>query len=116
MLTVNWIKSTADNWLEFQTFNIGTCLTKCGVYKIWHAGNPGRYVYVGQGDVAARLKAHRNDKRITACATYGTLYVTWAAVQAGQLDGVERYLADRLNPLIGDAHPDCVGIPVNLAA
>jgi hypothetical protein len=43
----------------------------------------------------------------------GTLRVTWAAVPAHQLDGVERYLADTWHPLVGDAFPDVLPIAVN---
>ena len=43
----------------------------------------------------------------------GALYVTWASVQASQIDGVERYLANTWNPLVGDAHPDVNPIAVN---
>ncbi len=112
MLNVQWVKSQADTWLEFQTFDISS-VNSDGVYIIWHAGNPGKVVYVGQGDVKARLQAHRNRTDITKYAKVGTLYVTWAFVPAHQKDGVERYLANKWNPLIGDAHPDATPIAVN---
>jgi hypothetical protein len=70
-------------------------------------------VYVGQGDVAARIADHRNNPEITAYASSGRLRVTWAAVQAAYRDGVERYLADTWNPLVGDVHPTAVPIAVN---
>lgn len=112
MQTLNWIKSTSGSWLSFQNVNLDN-VTADGVYIIWHMGNPGRVVYVGQGDVAARIKAHRNRSDIISYAKYGSLHVTWASVPASQKDGVERYLADKWNPLIGDAHPDVVPIAVN---
>ena len=46
-------------------------------------------------------------------AKKGTLRVTWASVPAAQRDGVERYLADKWGPLVGDAHPDVEAIAVN---
>lgn len=112
MQTLSWVKSTANTWLDFQTFNLFANHGK-GVYIIWHTGNPGRVVYVGQGDIAARLRSHRNKSDITYYAKHGTLKVTWALLQAHQLDGVEIYLANRWNPLVGDAHPDVIPIAVN---
>lgn len=112
MLNVQWIKSKADSWLNLNTFNMETCAAY-GVYVIWHSGNPGRVVYVGQGNpVATRLTSHRTDRRIQQYADK-TLLVTWATVPATQQDGVERYLADQWNPLVGDAHPDVLPIAVN---
>ena len=81
---------------------------------IWHEGNPSRVVYVGQGaPVSNRFAAHQNDQRIQAYKNTVTLRVTWASVPANQRDGVERYLADKWNPLVGDAHPAVAPIAVN---
>ena len=113
MLQLNWIKSTNNTWLPFETFNIEGCVTNPGVYLIWHPGQPSRVVRVGQGDVKARLSDHRNDNEISAYRVYGTLMVTWASVPARSLDGVERYLAEYWKPLVGDRFPDVVPIPVN---
>ena len=112
MQKLTWVKSTANEWLNFQTFNLSNDHGQ-GVYIIWHAGNPSRVVYVGQGDIAARLRSHRNNADITYYSKYGTLKVTWASVSSHQLDGVEHYLANTWNPLVGDAHPDAYPIAVN---
>jgi hypothetical protein len=85
-----------------------------GVYVIWHGGNPTRVVTVGQGQIANRLNAHRNDKAITAYRQYGGLWVMWAAVPAPHVDGVERFLANHYRPLVGDRYPDVAPIVVNL--
>ena len=113
MLNVSWIKSTTNNWLPLG-FDLNSCRTPLGVYVIWHGGPTPWTVRVGQGDIAARLAAHRADRLITTHATKGGLMVTWAAVEARYLDGAERYLADQLQPLVGDRHPNVVPIPVNL--
>jgi hypothetical protein len=42
------------------------------------------------------------------------LYATWAAVGLLHQHGVEHYLADQLDPLVGERHPDDHPIPVNL--
>lgn len=116
MLQLKWKKCGDDNhWCSLKLLKLETANAD-GVYVIWHEGNedvPPRTVKVGQGDVPDRLGKHRKDARITAYEKYGALRVTWAAVPAEQKDGVERYLADLLNPLVGDAYPDVEPIPVN---
>jgi hypothetical protein len=115
MLQVNWVKSTTGTWLPLETVDLSN-VTASGVYYIWHAGNPGRTVRIGQGDIKSRVSAHRIDQAILKFATNGNLLVTWAAVPAFQQDGVERFLANHYKPLVGDAFPDVVPIPVNLVA
>ncbi|SRR5258706_16215823 len=114
MSTLNWIKSTNDEWLPFESFTNLENVNANGVYIIWHGGQTPRVVYVGQGNICARLTAHRNDRTITTYNQSGPLFVTWAEVRAGERDGVERFLADRLSPLIGDRHPHDAPIPVNM--
>lgn len=111
MLTANWVKCTDGKWCPFSSVDLSNVTTN-GVYIIWHAGNPGKVVYVGQGDVADRVKSHRSNSDILAYSKLG-LYVTWASVSATQKDGVERYLADTWSPLVGDAHPAANPIAVN---
>jgi hypothetical protein len=113
MLNVHWFKCKSGDWCSLATVNLDT-VTESGVYIIWHAGNPGSVVYVGQGNpIAPRLASHRTDARIQKYKTAGNLYFTWAVISAGQQDGVERYLADWLHPLVGDAHPNASPIQVN---
>jgi len=113
MITLDWVQKVGGGWCRFHHVDLDTVLANPGVYIIWHAGNPGRVVYVGQGNVADRIERHRNRDDICGYARFGELYVTWASVPAHQVDGVERYLADKWNPLVGDAHPDVVPIAVN---
>ena len=112
MIKLSWIKSTTNTWLPLATVNLANVATR-GVYIIWHAGNPGRVVRVGQGAIADRLCSHRGDSQIMQYAAYGKLMVTWASVSAAQIDGVERHLADYWKPLVGDRHPNVAPIAVN---
>lgn len=114
MLNVTWAKAQTG-WWQLDTVDL-TIIKAHGVYLIWHGGNPSRVVRIGQGDVASRLGAHRNDPAVTAHKRSGTLYVTWAAVSAAQRGGVERFLTDHYRPLVGDAFPDEPPIAVNLPA
>ena len=112
MLNVSWTKCGTGNWCPLASVDLSQVSAQ-GVYIIWHAGNPGRVVRVGQGDIAARISAHRNDWSIMRYASDGALYVTWAAVSAQYRDGVERYLANTWRPLVGDAFPNAVPVAVN---
>jgi hypothetical protein len=112
-MKVEWIKcGNGSNWCPLETVNLDNVDTK-GVYIIWHAGNPSRVVRVGQGDIKDRLSKHRKDSEILAYRSHGTLLVTWAWVSSNQRDGVEHYLAEKWNPLVGDAFPDALPIAVN---
>jgi hypothetical protein len=114
MLTVQWIKSKAGSWLDLETFDLSSVQSQTfGVYVIWHRGNPSRVVTVGQGKIAERLGSHRSDSAILKYSSLG-MNVTWASVSASQADGVERYLADRCRPLVGDRYPAAAPIVVNL--
>ena len=91
-----------------------------GVYLIGREGsapNSTFTVYVGQStNIGERLSQHRNDPEITAHASRGTLYATWANMSILEWDGVERYLADRLRPFVGSRHPSVPPIEVNTPA
>ncbi len=114
MITVKWRTCGDDShWCSLKDLNLDSITDTAGVYIIWHEGNPGQVVRVGQGDFKSRLSAHRNDTKVTAYAKHGKLKVTWASVPAHQRDQVERYLADTWNPLVGDAFPDATPLEVN---
>ena len=113
--TVTWIKC-GTGWCPFETVDLSGIKTH-GVYVIgYEQPNSIAPVYVGQGDVAARLRDHRANTDILKYRNRGTLRTTWATVSAANRDGVERYVADKLKPLVGSHHPNVTPIPVNLPA
>ena len=115
-MTVEWGTCGDDShWCNLKTLNLtSSTFRRKGVYIIWHEGNPGRVIYVGQGVLAERLRAHRLDEQILQYAKRGILRVTWAIVsRQNQRDGIERYLADYWKPLIGDRFPSVPPITVN---
>ena len=112
-MQLSWIKCTGGQWCPLVNVNL-TDVTAGGVYIIWHTGNPARTVYVGKGDIAERLQAHRGDQAILKHAQNGSLLATWATVAVEHRSGVERYLADLLSPLEGPRHPAVPPIAVNL--
>lgn len=114
MLKLEWIKCGTDgHWCSFEHLDLPNLGAVSGVYVIWHEGAPGRVVRVGQGNITDRLASHRNDRSVMDCKRLGNLRVTWAAVPARLMDGIERYLADEWNPLVGDAFPDVQPVAVN---
>src|SRR6516162_10827114 len=84
-----------------------------GVYVIWHEGNLSRVGRVGHGEIRERLHYHQEDPEVLAYSRFGTLRVTWAAVQSDQMEGVERYLVEHWKPLVEDRPPKVVPIAVN---
>lgn len=99
-MNLNW-GTCGDNgsWCGFLTVNLEHphFNEKEGVYIIWQSKGP--VIRVGQGVIRDRLTEHRRDGLIT---TYNNLFVTWAVVPAGQRNGIERYLAERLKPIVGE--------------
>lgn len=99
------------NWNECDFCGDLTEVSGSGVYVIWSDDS---CIYVGQGSIRSRLQSHKTNPDITLYAGLGTLYATWAVVSSRNRDGVERYLADELEPLEGEQHPDASPIKVNL--
>lgn len=110
-MQIAWQKCIGDVWGPFLTVDLTHSHFNSveGVYIIWQHG--GLVIRVGQGIIRDRIADHRTNRAITA---YSNLYVTWAPVLAQYRDGVERYLADTLKPVVGDAFPNANPITVNI--
>lgn len=116
MKQVNWGDCKGDVWCSFANLNLGDQFfdDKVGVYIIWHGGPNSKVVKVGQGNIRERVKDHRKDPDILAYENL-SLYVTWTCDITGQeLDGVENYLGNKLNPLVAERFPEAIPISVNL--
>lgn len=114
-MNLEWIKCQDGSWCSLLAVNLAHEHFNDleGVYIIWHGGNNPSTVYVGQGIIRDRLAAHRQEQGILTYQSLG-LYVTWAQVASQYLNGVERYLHERLNPKIGSRSPFTPPIAVNL--
>lgn len=114
---LNWRKCTGrpSEWCSLLDLNLNHRHFEGlkGVYVIWHGGARPIAVRVGQGVIRDRLRAHQSNLAVLAYASYG-LFVTWAAVPKQDRDGVERYLAEYLQPLFGARYPSATPISVNL--
>ncbi len=101
-----WAKSIDNKWLNLSNLDL-TNLHATGVYIIWHGGENPRIVRIGQGNIAARLAAHRLNHQIMRYVESGPMMVTWAEIEDQAMrDGVEAYLAKQFTPLIKDKVPE----------
>lgn len=114
-MNVHWNRCHGDIWCKLNGVNLSDkhFENMTGVYVIWHGGNTPRTVRVGQGYIKDRIAAHRLDSEVQAYKQHG-LFVTWASIQEHLLDGVEAYLAQQLNPLVGNRFPNVSPTAVNL--
>ena len=120
MIRLDWGHAPRDAWrplgMDFSDVR-GT-----GIYIVRQS--TGRTVVVGQGVIKDRLSALQKDSRVLYYdSPTSPLLATWAIVQgmnqtkmlySTQLDGMERYLADVLKPLLGERFPDVAPVPVPL--
>jgi hypothetical protein len=106
-MQLTWTKG-----FELDSAKLDTIRTE-GVYVVYQAGNPPRSVFVGRGDIAKRLAERKNDKRFDKIRSDGKLLVTYAAVPATDLEGVEKYLARLLVPTVEERRPEVREIAVN---
>jgi hypothetical protein len=115
VMQVSWNKCKGDDWCRLNNVNLNHNHFDGmeGVYIIWHGGANAKTVRVGQGVIRDRLAAHRSDPDIQEYARDG-LFVTWTRVSAAYQDGVEAYLANQLNPLVGQRFPNITPLLVNL--
>ena len=114
MMNVTWYKS-GFGWFPLDDTNIQQVVGD-GVYIIKRGGFilADQTVYVGKGDISSRLRVRNSDPRVTQYRAGFGLYFTWTNLAHFYQEGVERYLADTLNPLVGERYPDVTPIPVNL--
>ena len=112
---VNWIKCNREKWYNLLNLDLSDPHFEglVGVYIIWHGGNNPATVRIGQGVIRDRLAKHKQDPEILRYQEYG-LFVTWAQVPEQYLDGVERYLGEVLNQIVGSRLPDVSPIRINL--
>lgn len=110
-MALEWIRCVGGGWCNFLDVDLTSPHFNGmeGVYIIWRSD--GKTVRVGQGIIKDRIAVHRGDSQIIR---HNPAYVTWASVPTVSRDGVERFLADALQPLVGSIFPLAVSIRVNL--
>ena len=111
---LNWTKCLGEFWCKLNCVNLEHAhFNYCrGVYIIWHGGRDPGVVYVGQGDIKARIQDDRNNPAIQRFEPHG-LYVTWAEMPESSRDRVESFLAKKWTPKVGTDYPSVDPIEVN---
>lgn len=97
-MNLDWIKCQNEEWCDFLNIKLSHehFNDLNGVYIIW---SNEVVVRLGSGEIKDRIADHRDNEEITE---YPNLKVTWAKVNANQMEGVEKYLANTLNPVVGE--------------
>lgn len=120
---LEWKKCRGGVPCSFFRLNLNSISARQGVYVIWleeEQGESPRVVRVGQvwsenRSFKDRFEEHREDEMINDYTFLGDMYVTWADVlHRENLNGIERFLFNSLQPWIGERAPDVPPIPVNL--
>jgi hypothetical protein len=114
-MQLSWNKCQDSNWCRLPTVDLNDAHfdNMDGVYIIWRSGNNPATVRVGQGNIRERLQVHRTDQQVMKFKELG-LFVTWAAVEKVNRDGIEAFLANQIEPIVGIRFPDRRPITVNL--
>jgi hypothetical protein len=122
MQWLDWIiEKDIIPWCSFREFDLSNGLIKnvSGVYCIFQRIPPQDVndhiigyltIHVGSGDITDRIRDHRDKPDFEK---YDALLMTWAEAGERQHEGIERFLANQLNPVHG-THPIAKPIPVNL--
>jgi hypothetical protein len=83
-----------------------------GVFLIWKGEDKHDIIKVGKGLIREKLTAMKTDSEVQE---YGSeLFVTWAEIIPGNLNGVEAYLCKELHPRIQENLNGSEVIMVNL--
>lgn len=107
MINLKW--RTYKNFDEFR-FDENLSHINYGVYIIWSDSEKGLTILnTGQGDIKQRLYYHNSQ---TDFGDHFPLSVAWA--NTFDVNGIERFLYNILNPEITKAAPRVIPIPVNL--
>lgn len=72
-----------------------------GIYIIWSGRDA--VIRIGSGHIRDRVNEHRADLDVTR---FPELHVTWAKAESNLFQGIEKYLASQLRPLIPAEVPD----------
>jgi len=87
-----------------------------GVYLIFYETDSRNdtAVKVGRGNIREEIRRWRNHPDIITYHAYG-LRVVWAKVKnLDLLDGMAKYLTQKLGPLVEEEFPECSPVAVNL--
>lgn len=105
-------------WCRFASASFSALEGVLGVYIIWRPATRMRgrqIIYVGQGNIRNRIFQHRSGPSRLIGPAREYWRVTWIEVRsARERDGIERYLADSIEPAVGKSWPKVPPVPVSL--
>ncbi len=102
-------KTKAVQWCDFWELDLDSVGNVLGVYIVWGDSVVPYVIYVGKGEIAERIEKHRRKKDFIRCKDDGEkMFVTWQEFPDKELRGREKYLANLLQPEIGERHPEKV--------
>jgi hypothetical protein len=110
IMRLHWFICKHEGWFPFWPVDLNK-ITARGVYIIW-SPSAKTVVKIGQGDVADRLRSHRQDPKTKAFGA--DLLVTCASVLKKDRSGVESFLTEQYCPALEDRYPTAIPIAVNL--
>ena len=99
-MNIDWCKCILGSRCRLKLINLNNEYFDdlIGVYVIWSGNHEKNIVSVGQGKIRDKLIEMQIDKKVQS---YGPdLFVTWAVVPTGSLEGVEAFLYYELNPIV----------------
>ena len=113
---LDWIRCQNNRWCTLANLDLKQSLFDdlFGVYIIWKKTLKSEFdtIRVGQGFIRDRLEHHRKDRNIMKHGSI--LHVTFAMVDRHEADGIEVFLANTLEPRVGERFPNAKEISVNL--
>ena len=114
-MQITWTKCQGEVWCKLNAVRLEHAHfdNRNGVYVIWHGGQSPATVLVGRGAIRDCITRARVDAEIQAFDSLG-LFVTWATVGPESQEGVEVFLAGRLQPKVKRPLPRANAIEVNL--
>jgi hypothetical protein len=114
-LKVDWVRCSGNEWCRFNRLDLSHDYFKRfhGVYVLWFGDEPKTVLCVGHGNIGEQLCALTIRREIVEHQQFG-LKVTWAAVGPDFREGVARYLAIELKPMIDDQITAYEDVAVNL--
>ena len=117
--TVSWARPLRGGWYSFKWANLRLLCMAEGIYILWYPETdtrPFQVMYVGQGIIRNRVDHHRgNHSRILHKVVARHLRLTWTVVPSiADRNAIERYLAETLRPVVGEAWPGVLPLRVNL--
>ena len=113
LLELQWYREAAGRWCMLDEPDLQALGDRYGVFVIWRNGDAARIsavLYVGRG----RLKSEIAECRRSPLFSSPRLHVTWAEVEAHDIDGVATYLYLQLRPIWGEILSSALPVPVNL--